>query len=82
LDAYDTETLLVSWLEELLYLNERDDYVFIDFEIFEITPTRLRAAARGGVAQERRRYIKAVTFSNLEIVRTGERYETTVVFDV
>lgn len=82
LDAYDTETLLVSWLEELLYVHERDDCVFIDFEILEITPTRLRATAQGGAAQERRRYIKAVTFSNLEIVRTGERYETTVVFDV
>jgi SHS2 domain-containing protein len=82
LQANDSETLLVTWLGELLYLAERDGYVYTGFDIRELTPTRLRAVVRGGPASERRRYIKAVTFSNLQIVRTEAGYEATVVFDV
>ena len=82
LQAQDLETLLVTWLGELLYLNERDGIVYTRFDIHELTPTRLRAVARGGPASERRRYVKAVTFSDLHIARTHDGYETTVVFDV
>jgi SHS2 domain-containing protein len=82
LEAYDAETLLVSWLGELLYVSERDGCVFTDFDMLEVTPTRLRAVVRGGPVRERRQHIKAATFSDLKIVRTGEGYEATIVFDV
>ena len=82
LQAYDTETLLVSWLGELLYLSEREESIFANFDVLEITPTRLRAIAQGGPIGEHRQHIKAVTFSDLEIVRTKVGYETMIVFDV
>jgi len=82
LEAYDAETLLVAWLGELLYLGEREDCVFAAFDLLEVTSTQLRAVAWGGAVQEHRSHIKAVTFSDLEIVRTGAGYETTIVFDV
>jgi SHS2 domain-containing protein len=84
LEAYDVETLLVSWLGELLYLGEREECVFTDFDMLEVTPTRLRAVARGGPvpAKEHQSHIKAATFNELEIVHTDAGYETTVVFDV
>ena len=82
LEAYDVETLLVAWLGELLYLGERDEVVFTDFDLLEVTGTRLRAVARGGPVPEYRGHIKAVTFSELEIRRTDAGYETTIVFDV
>jgi SHS2 domain-containing protein len=82
LQAYDTETLLVSWLGELLYLSEREESIFTDFEMLEITPTRLRAIVGGRPIEEHKQHIKAVTFSDLEIVRTQVGYETTIVFDV
>ncbi len=82
LEAYDTETLLVSWLGELLYLGDRDDHIFTDFDILEISPTRLRAVVRGGPAQEHHGHIKAATFSDMEIVHTDAGYETEIVFDV
>jgi len=82
LEAYDAESLLVNWLEELLYLVERDESLFVEFDVQAITQTRLRAVVRGGPMPERRRYIKAVTFHELEIRRTDEGYETTIVFDV
>jgi SHS2 domain-containing protein len=82
LDAYDAETLLVSWLGELLYLGEREECVFINFEMLRVTPTQLRAVVRGGAVKEHKAHIKAVTFNELEITNTDEGYETTVVFDV
>jgi SHS2 domain-containing protein len=82
LDAYDAETLLVSWLGELLYLSEREGCAFTDFEMLEVTPTHLRAVVRGGAVEEHRQHIKAVTFNELEILHTDVGYETTVVFDV
>jgi SHS2 domain-containing protein len=82
LDAYDAETLLVSWLGELLYLSEREECVFTHFEMLGVTPTHLRAVVRGGSVEEHRQHIKAVTFNELEILHTDVGYETTVVFDV
>lgn len=86
LNAGDVETLLVSWLGELLYLGERDGAdgpaVFLEFAIAEIVPNHLRAVARGGPAGENRRHIKAVTFSDLAVRYTENGYETVIVFDV
>jgi len=82
LEAYDAETLLVSWLGELLYLSEREKCIFTSFEMLEITPTHLQAFVRGRSVKEHRQHIKAVTFNELEILHTDAGYETTVVFDV
>jgi SHS2 domain-containing protein len=82
LEAFDVETLLVTWLGELLYLGERDGCVFTAFDMREVVPTRLRAVARGGAVQAYRSHVKAVTFNDLEVRRTDEGYETTIVFDV
>jgi SHS2 domain-containing protein len=81
LSAYDTETLLVTWLGELLYLNERDGTIFTTFDLREVTSTRLRGRARGGPT-ETRQHIKAVTFSEMKVQPTARGLETTIVFDV
>ncbi len=82
LQAADVEVLLVEWLGELLYLGERDDAVFVAFDVHEVTPTGLEAIARGGPMEEHHTHIKAVTFSELNIRKTDQGYETVVVFDV
>jgi SHS2 domain-containing protein len=82
LQAEDVEMLLVEWLSELLYLGERENVVFVEFDMTEVTPHRLRAAARGGPIIEHQGHIKAVTFSELDIERTDRGYQTVIVFDV
>lgn len=82
LAAGDAETLLVTWLGELLYLNEREGVVLTVFDLEEVTPTCLRGKARGGPAPAIRYHIKAVTFSDLRIQPGPCGLETTVVFDV
>jgi len=46
LEAYDAETLLVSWLGELLYLGEREECVFTDFDMLEVTPRSTGATSK------------------------------------
>jgi SHS2 domain-containing protein len=82
LEELDAETLLVSWLGELLWFNEESDAVFVQFEIRELTRTRLRAAVWGGPVTKQWKHIKAVTFHDLEIIETVDGYEATLVFDV
>lgn len=85
LSAGDVETLLVAWLGELLYLGERDgasEIIFVEFDVRQISEVRIRALVRGGPAGEYRRYIKAVTFSDLVVRRSAAGYETVIVFDV
>ncbi len=78
----DAETLLVNWLNELLYYTEVEDLVWGQFELVEFAPTHLRAIARGQTSLPLRKHIKAVTFHNLQIISTAEGYEVTIVFDV
>ena len=82
LNGYDTETLLVSWLGELLYLNERDGIVLTVFELKEVTSAHLLGTARGGPAVETRHHIKAVTFNEMDVRQTENGLETVIVFDV
>lgn len=82
LEGFDTETLLVSWLSELLWFNEESDAVFVRFEVTSLTPTHLEATVWGGPASGQERHIKAVTFHDLKIVETDAGYEVTLVFDV
>lgn len=81
-EAIDAEALLVSWLEELLFLSERESRLFEECEIQDLSSSRLRATVRGRPVQEWRYAIKAVTFSDLEIVEADGQLETTIVFDV
>lgn len=82
LTSYDTEGLLVDWLSELAYWAERDGFVFRDFRVSELTSTTLAAMVHGAHVPELQKHIKAVTYHNLEIRRTGDDLEVTIVFDV
>ena len=82
LQADDVEMLLVEWLSELLYLGEQENAAFVGFTMEQVTPHELRALARGGRITEHQGHIKAVTFSELDVKRTDDGYETAVVFDV
>jgi len=82
LQAADVEMLLVDWLSELLYLGERENVVFVEFDISWVTSHSLRAIVRGGPIVEHQAHIKAVTFSELNLEWTADQYETNIVFDV
>ena len=84
LEAMDLEVLLVDWLSELLYLHETEYELYSRFKVHGISPTHVRAEARGGPAKghELRKHIKAVTFNDLSIEETDSGWQGTVIFDV
>ena len=82
LEAYDAESLLVDWLNELAYWAEMEQIVINQIDIKEISETRMAATVRGGKAPVLDKHIKAVTFHNLAIKSTDSGLEVTIVFDV
>lgn len=85
LHAIDVETLLVDWLNELLYQAEEKRIVFTEFTIRELANhgvPHMRATAAGGPARDLHKTIKAATFSSLAIQRDESGYWAEIVFDV
>jgi SHS2 domain-containing protein len=82
IEAMDTESLLVEWLSELAFLAESEGAVFGSFSITDITETGLRAVLKNQLPGKPTRTIKAVTFHDLQIIKTDRGVEATVVFDV
>ncbi len=81
LAAVDDESLLVTFLAELLYLAESRRIAFDQFAI-HCDESRLQARLGGGPIASQELQIKAVTYHNLAISRDSERVTVSIVFDV
>lgn len=82
LEAWDRETLLVSWLNELLFFTEMEGVLFVEVRLESLTDTTLVAQVGGIHAPVTKAHIKAATFHNLAIVQEGGEWSTTITFDV
>ena len=79
--AVDPESLLVAFLSELVFLQERENLGFTHFDV-RLDGSRLAAKMEGGLLESLDKPIKAVTFHNLHITHNDEGYEVQIVFDV
>jgi len=81
----DVETLLVSWLQELLYLLDTEDLVFGRFQV-TLQEFLLEATAWGSVFDPKihtmKTEIKAVTYHQLEVTKSDQGWEAQVIFDI
>jgi SHS2 domain-containing protein len=75
------ENLIVDFLNELLYLSERDNLGFEEYRL-DFEDGILRGTISGGKVVSQGKEIKAVTFHNLEVVNSDVGYEVRIVFDV
>jgi len=82
LEAPDRESLLVDWLNELLYLHEIEEEIYTRFEIEALSSTALSATVWGAKMAASKLTVKAATFHDLEIREKADGYLATVVFDV
>ena len=80
--AIDRESLLVAWLNELLYFHESENLGFDQLEIQHLDDTSLTAQVTGAPTQQWLKDIKAVTYHNLAIKETASELEVTLVLDV
>ena len=81
LEAPDQESLLVNFLNELLFLAENGGFGPDRLDL-KVRGGCLTATLEGAPIAEQRKEIKAATYSNLVIRETGRGLETRVVFDV
>jgi SHS2 domain-containing protein len=82
LEAIDAESLLVEWLSELAFWAETELLVFNKFDLHSVSSTHVKATIHGNRAAQLENHIKAVTYHNLEIIKTDAGLTATVVFDV
>ena len=81
LSAIDSESLLVSWLEELLYLLESEAVAAMEYDL-QVNEKYLRASVITRQIKSMKKDIKAVTYHELEIQKDDAGFQTTIVFDV
>jgi len=85
-EGSDLDSLLVNWLNEVLYYVDTRRMVFKSFAIRFNEPAKLSCEASG----EKRRpdkhpvrvSVKAVTYHQLRLFKTGERWTAEVFVDV
>ncbi len=82
LETTDYESLLVDWLNELIYLHEVEGETYSQFAIETLSPRKLQAHVTGGPTKSKTRAIKAATFHELAIKETANGLVATIVFDV
>jgi SHS2 domain-containing protein len=79
--ASDPEIMLVAFLSELLYAIESEQLAFDTFKI-NLENDHLHVDMSGASFESLTGFIKAVTYHNLSIQRTKDKYQVEIVFDV
>ncbi len=79
--SLDRETILVTFLNELLFFLEESRVAFDKFEI-STNESGIDALLEGDQVLSQSKEIKAVTYHNLQINESSGILETTIVFDV
>jgi len=83
--ATDKESLLVEWLNELIYLFDTEHVIFKKFDITELDNTRLRARSYGEKVDSARHKlktgVKAATYHMLKVDKDDD-YKVQVLFDI
>ena len=82
LDAWDRESLLVEWLNELLFLTEVEGLLFVEYDFESLTDTALVARVGGFPALPTKAQIKAATFHNLALACGENGWSAVLTFDV
>ena len=80
--ATDQASLLVEWLNELIFLAEHERWVPTEFQAELATQTKLRMRARGRVLPEAPSQVKAATHHDLKVDSHDGAFEAQVVLDV
>jgi len=84
-DASDMESLMIVWLNEVLYAAYRRSVLFFEFKVLSLDKNKLLAEAKGQKIEDDDRIklgIKAAERYGTGIKKTVMGYEAAVVFDV
>ncbi len=86
LQEQDSVTLLVEWLNGLVYELDAEHLIFNDFALSIHDGGRLTAICYGEKLDPQRhvikREVKAATYHNLNIVKENNVYSAAIIFDI
>jgi SHS2 domain-containing protein len=82
----DRDSLLVEWLNELIYLFDVEHVLFNRFDIESLTHNQLKAICYGETFDPMKHKIKggikAATYHMLELDKNGVGYKAQIIFDI
>ena len=82
----DRESLLVEWLNELIYLFDAEHVLLKRFDVQSLSNTRLKATCYGEKIDPSRHKIKtgvkAATYHMLRIDKDNKGYKAQIIFDI
>lgn len=85
-EGHDEISLLIAWLNELIFLFDTDYLLFRDFSIDAISTTHVKARAIGEPYDAQRHdlssAIKAVTWHEASIEQSDNGYKARIIFDI
>ncbi len=80
--SHDRESLLVDWLNEILYVAETGLWIPQEIEVEEVSDIHLKARARGVTVDDSPSLVKAATFHGLHVRDLAGGLEAEVILDV
>ncbi len=85
-EGHDVVSLLIAWLNALIFLFDTEYLLFRTFEIDAFTETSLHGRASGEPYDAQRHdlssAIKAVTWHEATVERTDDGYKARIIFDI
>ena len=85
-DGHDNISLLIAWLNELIFLFDTEYLLFRQFQIDAFAETQLKARALGEPYDAQRHElssaIKAVTWHEATVEKTEDGYKARIIFDI
>jgi SHS2 domain-containing protein len=86
LSAPDAQSLLLAWLQEVLFWFSTERFVPVEYALAEVTPTALRGQVRGDTFDPARhaqgREVKAITRHLLQVTRANGAWRGQVIVDI
>ena len=85
-EGHDSVSLLIAWLNELIFLFDTEYLLLRAFVIDDFSETHLTARATGepydGERHDLSSAIKAVTWHEAAVTHTEEGYKARIIFDI
>ena len=85
-NSEDRDSLLVEWLNELIYLFDVEHILFNRFDIESLTRNQLKATCYGEDFDPMRHKIKievkAATYHMLKLNKDGDEYKVQIILDI
>ena len=85
LEGFDQEELLVSWLNEILFIFETRRFVPVSFKVSHVGPRDMSATVSGFYFNDRlsvQREVKAVTYHRLKLEKTNDHWLARLFVDL